>query len=913
MQRTDKRRLIEVVRRHARDTGSASVQFALLTEKLRRLGGHLAKNRKDTSARSTLADLARRRRLVATWLEGNAPEAFHTITQRLRGGDQVVERMPRPVTRSAVVPRLPVDVPADSNLPPDPASPLHSGIICRLEAHFGFIRRITDGHPFYFTRRNDQFTLGLTVRFHVAGTERPTARSVHACRFNAGEQLALSAREQTGTLAWVHQQRGHGAVRVDGLEHSVHFTPGHLFENPGPRHIRLRFYVWDTDRGPVAECIRIDRPSRELMQKYTESELFAVLEKAKQLELLQPNFYFRNGSLMKSALLTDIERLWSLGFINRHNATRIVGWGPKKRIYIRHLRRLIEQSDARLSAALKAYFADLFVVAPLPLLRWFSSDPELFTGEVILRLLQQYVLPAGETRRRAEAARSVFRTLPRYFLRLRRLGTPLRPDALEWIFDQVCSSRERPRQSAVNGVLNELVALAEHDPQLAGTLLRFIGAFSSLRELGIVASELAAISVRCSERRVVIRLPQLATLVGRNFEFLFGRGLLGEYLRWLEDFRGRVQRSKVARLYLYDLELCFGDQVAAGLSRLAKTAHFRLQRPAKAPIERVTGIAVRTTPDVGRLRQALDLLTNPAFSDRIAEASLPPSLTELFPVTAEDLTTVRQWLAAAGLPLPSVKVGSTLVSAEELVEAGQLISDALLTTDLLESGGYHAMEAIGATLHGLVLEATQAFAFDNLRVERHTLPSADAHHGIAACIFNNRRFMADGVDMSLDRDVMMLFVNAYSADRLVRELACIVAIVCRDKKNEDLYLVVDGVAANDPLLLRVPGWEEPAVHALAKTARSLGAKLALTPKLKYGGVAERALLHFFGRDAALPSCKMFLLKRFTIPTPRYNNIWGRAGERSPLIGGTRILLVPASAEPGSPAAAPRDAPPSNSA
>jgi hypothetical protein len=151
--------------------------------------------------------------------------------------------------------------------------------------------------------------------------------------------------------------------------------------------------------------------------------------------------------------------------------------------------------------------------------------------------------------------------------------------------------------------------------------------------------------------------------------------------------------------------------------------------------------------------------------------------------------------------------------------------------------------------------------------------------------------------MSLDKDVVLLFVNAYAGDRLVREIACIVGLVCREKKSSDLYLVVDGIAANDPLLLRVSGWEDAAVRALTKSAGNLGAKLALTPKLKYGGVADRSLFGFLTRDGSLPFHKTFLLKRYTIATPRYNNIWGKAGERSPLIGGTRILLVPSPAAP----------------
>lgn len=899
MQRADKRRLIEVVRRHAKDTGSASVQFTLLTEKLRRIGRHLAKNRDDASARSTLTELARRRRHVASWLEGNAPDAFRTIVERLNGGDQIVERTPRRSPRRAVtedVDRVPPAV----NPIRDKTTPLHAGIICRLEEHFGFIRRITDGQAFYFTRRGDRFELGLTARFHVAGGERPTARSVHACRFNAEEQKALSVRERTGTLQWVHRQRAHGAVLIDDEQMSVHFTPGHLFENPGHRDVGLRFYVWDTDRGAVAECIRIDRPSRDLMQKHTEPKLFRLLDKARQLDLIQPNFYFRGGSLMKSGLLTDIETLWQLGFINRHNATRVVGWGAKKRLYIRHVRRLIEHSDERLRAALKPHFAGLFVLAPLPLLRWFASDPEMFTSEVITRLLRQYVLAAGETRRSVAAARSVFRMLPRSFQRLRRLGTMLEVHAVEWMFERICNSVERPRQSAVNGVMNEVVALAQRDPRLAGTLYRFIDAFSSLNELGAVASELTAISIRCAERRVVTRPPQLAEIVARNFELLSARGLLGDYLRWLADFRQRLQRSKVARLYLFDLQLCFGDDVAAGLAQFAKITQLRMQRPVKAPLERMTDIEVHTSPDIGRLRRAMDLLTNPAFDEQIATASLPASLAELFPVTLEELAAVRQWVAGAAPLHAGVKFGSTLVPAEELVEAGQVLSDALLTSDLLDmpdGGSYRAMESAGATLHGLVLEATETLAFDNLRVERHTLPAADVHHGIAACIFNNRKFMADGVEMSLDKDVVLLFVNAYDGDRLIREIACIVAVLCRERKTSDLYLVVDGIAANDPLLLRVTGWEDAAVRALAKSAENLGAKLAITPKLKYGGVADRAMLGFLTRDGALPAHKTFLLKRYTMAAPRYNNIWGKAGECSPLIGGTRILLVPSPAAP----------------
>ena len=80
----EKVKVIEGVRIHDKDTGSADVQIALLTERINQLTEHLQKNKKDhSSRRGLLMMVGKRRRLLDYLHKKNAPR-YQAITKKLK-------------------------------------------------------------------------------------------------------------------------------------------------------------------------------------------------------------------------------------------------------------------------------------------------------------------------------------------------------------------------------------------------------------------------------------------------------------------------------------------------------------------------------------------------------------------------------------------------------------------------------------------------------------------------------------------------------------------------------------------------------------------------------------------------------------------------------------------------------------
>ena len=80
----EKAKVIEGVRIHDKDTGSADVQVALLTERINQLTEHLQKNKKDhSSRRGLLMMVGQRRRLLDYLHKTNAPR-YQAITKKLK-------------------------------------------------------------------------------------------------------------------------------------------------------------------------------------------------------------------------------------------------------------------------------------------------------------------------------------------------------------------------------------------------------------------------------------------------------------------------------------------------------------------------------------------------------------------------------------------------------------------------------------------------------------------------------------------------------------------------------------------------------------------------------------------------------------------------------------------------------------
>src|SRR4051794_37667735 len=80
----EKAKVIEGVRIHDKDTGSADVQIALLTERINQLTEHLQKNKKDHSSRRGLLMMVGQRRRLLDYLHKKDADRYKAITKKLK-------------------------------------------------------------------------------------------------------------------------------------------------------------------------------------------------------------------------------------------------------------------------------------------------------------------------------------------------------------------------------------------------------------------------------------------------------------------------------------------------------------------------------------------------------------------------------------------------------------------------------------------------------------------------------------------------------------------------------------------------------------------------------------------------------------------------------------------------------------
>jgi small subunit ribosomal protein S15 len=79
-----KSRVIEEYRIHERDTGSADVQIALLTQRINQLTEHLQKNLKDHSSRRGLLMMVSQRRRLLDYLNETDSPRYVALTKKLK-------------------------------------------------------------------------------------------------------------------------------------------------------------------------------------------------------------------------------------------------------------------------------------------------------------------------------------------------------------------------------------------------------------------------------------------------------------------------------------------------------------------------------------------------------------------------------------------------------------------------------------------------------------------------------------------------------------------------------------------------------------------------------------------------------------------------------------------------------------
>ncbi len=69
---------------HERDTGSADVQIALLTQRINHLTEHLQKNKKDHSSRRGLLMMVGQRRRLLDYLQNTDVTRYQAVTKKLK-------------------------------------------------------------------------------------------------------------------------------------------------------------------------------------------------------------------------------------------------------------------------------------------------------------------------------------------------------------------------------------------------------------------------------------------------------------------------------------------------------------------------------------------------------------------------------------------------------------------------------------------------------------------------------------------------------------------------------------------------------------------------------------------------------------------------------------------------------------
>ena len=79
-----KKELIEKFKEHVRDTGSSSVQIALITERISYLAEHLKKHKKDFHSRRGLLLLVGKRRRLLSYLKENEPQSYTKVAKELK-------------------------------------------------------------------------------------------------------------------------------------------------------------------------------------------------------------------------------------------------------------------------------------------------------------------------------------------------------------------------------------------------------------------------------------------------------------------------------------------------------------------------------------------------------------------------------------------------------------------------------------------------------------------------------------------------------------------------------------------------------------------------------------------------------------------------------------------------------------
>lgn len=78
-----KEKIIKEHQTHEKDTGSAEVQIAVTTSRIKELSTHLKKHPKDKHSRRGLLAMVNKRRKLLKYLSKNSPQSHKSIVKKL--------------------------------------------------------------------------------------------------------------------------------------------------------------------------------------------------------------------------------------------------------------------------------------------------------------------------------------------------------------------------------------------------------------------------------------------------------------------------------------------------------------------------------------------------------------------------------------------------------------------------------------------------------------------------------------------------------------------------------------------------------------------------------------------------------------------------------------------------------------
>jgi len=84
MKREQKKKVIAKHAKHAKDTGSAQVQAAILTKRINELTDHLKTHKKDNHSRRGLLLMVGKRRKLLNYLKNSKPEVYEEVLGSLK-------------------------------------------------------------------------------------------------------------------------------------------------------------------------------------------------------------------------------------------------------------------------------------------------------------------------------------------------------------------------------------------------------------------------------------------------------------------------------------------------------------------------------------------------------------------------------------------------------------------------------------------------------------------------------------------------------------------------------------------------------------------------------------------------------------------------------------------------------------